>query len=320
MALPRRLLDRLGRQLERLGQRLRRRVAPVPAADPEPLPLPSEDAHAVWLAHVAHLSPEAWSAVAAPVLDDTGRAPIALARGSNRVSAWPSRVPLPSPGLPTRQTVPSAAPAVPSKMRPVLQARIDVAQPPSPAFPLHPTTEEGVRWSAPLPLPLPPVSEPAAAWPVLADPVVSTPAAPDGLPAEAGSEAGHALPLPVIAHADADAHADAQAVSQPLAWPEPDPVSVSASGGTDTFPPAAARPIPVPAPWPRLAATDSLHAPQWLSRGVSPAPAHVWPPAAPGHRWPSLPPRTDMPHDTAPDLPGRLIAHRHARLTAEQRG
>ena len=312
MALPRRLLDRLGRQLERLGQRLRRRVAPVPAADPEPLP--SEDAHAVWLAHVAHLSPEAWSAVAAPVLDDTGRAPIALARGANRVSAWPSRVPLPSPGLPTRQTVPSAAPSVPSKAHPVPQARIDVAQPPSPAFPLHPTTEEGVRRSAPLPLP--PVSEPAAAWPVLADPVVSTPAAPDGLPAEAGSEAGHALPLPVIAHADADA----QAVSQPLAWPEPDPVSVSASGGTDTFPPAAARSIPVPAPWPRLAPADSLHAPQWLSRGVSPAPAHVWPPAAPGHRWPSLPPRTDMPHDAAPDLPGRLIAHRHARLTAEQRG
>ena len=314
MALPRRLLDRLGRQLERLGQRLRRRVAPVPASDPEPLPLPPEDAHAVWLAHVAHLSPEAWSAVAAPVLDDTGRAPIALARGANRVSAWPSRVPLPLPGLPTRQTVPSAAPAVPSKMRPVLQARIDVAQPPSPAFPLHPTTEEGVRRSAPLPLP--PVSELAAAWPVLADPVVSTPAAPDGLPAEAGSEAGHALPLQVIVHADAHA----QAVSQPLAWPEPDPVSVPASRGAETFTPAPARPTPVPAPWPRLAPADAPHALPWPPRDVSQTPAHTWPPAAPGHRWPSLPPRTDMPDDAAPDLPGRLIAHRHARLTAEQRG
>lgn len=316
MELPRRLLDRLGRQLERLGQRLRRRVAPVPASDPAPQPLPPEDAHAVWLAHVAHLSPQAWSAVAAPVLDDTGRAPIALARGYSRVSAWPSRAPLPAPALPTRQTVPSAVPSVPSKERPAPQARIDVAQPPSPAFPLHPTTAEGVRRSAPLPLP--PVSGPAAAWPVMADPVVSTPAAPDGLPAEAGSEAGHARPLPVIAHADAHA----RAVSQPLAWPEPDPVSVcvSASRGTETFLPAAARPMPVPAPWPRLAPADWLHAPQWLPRGVSPAPAHVWPPAAPEHRWPSLPPRAEVQDDAVPHLPGRLIAHRHARLTAEQRG
>jgi hypothetical protein len=322
MELPRRLLDRLGRQLERLGQRLRRRVAPVLASNPAPQPLPPEDAHAVWLAHVAHLSPEAWSAVAAPVVDDTDRTPIALARGSSRVSAWPSRAPLPAPAVPTRQTVPSAMPSVPSKECPAPQARIDAAQQPLPVFPLHPTTEEGVRWLAPRPLP--PVSEPAATWPVMADPVVSTPAAPDGLPAEAGCEAVHARPLPVIAHADAHADVHARAVPQPLAWPGPDPVSVSASRGTETFPPAAARPIPVPAPapWPRLAPADSLHAPQWSPRGMSPAPApaHAWPPAAPAHRWPSLPPRTDMPDDTAPYLPGRLIAHRHARLTAEQRG
>ncbi|WP_293993802.1 hypothetical protein [Sphaerotilus sp.] len=307
MELPRRLLDRLGRQLERLGQRLRRRVAPVPTPGPEPLP--PEDAHAVWRAQVAHLSPEAWSVVAAPVLAD-GCAPIPLAPGSNRVSAWPSRAPLPLPALPTWQTVPSAVPSVPSRERPAPQAQIDVAQQPSPAFPLHPTTEEGVRW--PAPLPLPPVSEPAAARPVMDDPVVPTPAAPDWRPAGAGSDVGHALPLPVIAHA--------KAVSRPLAWPEPDPVPVPASRGTETFTPAPARPTPAPAPWPRLAPADAPHAPQWWPRDVSQTPAHTWPPAAAGHRWPSLPPRIEVQADAAPDLPGRLIAHRHARLTAEQRG
>lgn len=315
MALPRRLLDRLGRQLERLGQRLRRRVAPAPAPGPEPLP--PEDAHTVWRAQVAHLSPEAWSVVAAPVLAD-GCAPIPLAPGSNRVSAWPSRAPLPSPALPTWQTVPP----VPPRERPALQARIDVSalsprpdvvQQPLPASPLPPTPQERVRW--PAPRPLPPVFEPAAARPVMADPVVATPPASGGSPADAGGEAGHALPLPAIAHAHATA------VPQSLAWPEPGSVSASPGSRMDaTFTLAQARPTPARAPWPRLAQADSPHAPQWWPHDVSQTPAHTWPPVAAEHRWPSLPPRIEVQADAAPDLPGRLIAHRHARLTAEQRG